>query len=106
MNDNDAGQFHRRRSSAVGADRAHEISFDASVSLRRWDGLVRGRDTVIGLGHMLLKISGGIYVGLISSKRATAAVNPWVYTHRMLKKLPHSLEHTQAKACATWEEKC
>src|SRR5258708_5228862 len=55
MNDNDTGQFHRRRRPAVGADGPHEISFDASVSLRRWDGLVRGLDTVIGLGHLLTR---------------------------------------------------
>src|SRR5258708_29818524 len=53
MNDNDTGQFHRRRTSAVGADRPHEISFDASVSLRRWNGLVRALDTVTVLGHLL-----------------------------------------------------
>ena len=48
-----AGQFRRRLGSCVGADRPDEISFDASVPLRRRDGLVGGLDPVIGLGYLL-----------------------------------------------------
>ena len=47
------GNFAGVCGSRVGADRPDEISFDASVPLRRRDGLVGGLDPVIGLGHLL-----------------------------------------------------
>ena len=47
------GNFARRLGSRVGADGPDEISLDASVPLRRRNGLVAGLDPVVGLGHLL-----------------------------------------------------
>jgi hypothetical protein len=53
VDDDNAGQFRRHRGSCVGADGPDQISLDASVPLRRWDGLVCGLDPIIGLRHLL-----------------------------------------------------
>ena len=45
------GNFDRLGVSRVGADRPDEISFDASIALRRGNGLVAGLDAVIVLGQ-------------------------------------------------------
>src|ERR1700722_5354285 len=48
-----AGQLRYRLGAGVSADRPHEISLDASVALRRGNGLVSGLDSVIGAGNLL-----------------------------------------------------
>src|SRR5260370_2998173 len=53
VDDDNTGQFCWRRGAGVGTGRPDEISFDASVTLRRRDGLVCRLDPFIGPGHPL-----------------------------------------------------
>ena len=48
-----AGQLRYRLGAGVGAERPHKIALDASIALRRGNGLVSGLDSVIGAGNLL-----------------------------------------------------